>query len=319
MPRHTNRGFTLIELLVVIAIIAVLIALLLPAVQSAREAARRLQCVNNLKQLALALASYENAHGSYPIASTTQVAPKNGCGDAGSAFVGLLPFLEQTALYSAFNTNLVIDTDANSTVSGAAMAVFTCPSDGDTDSASFTWPAGTVAFADGPLPMRFTSYAGSMGFLAMSWEGNGSLTILRQANGVLPPSGWGRCGPPGTPSTVKLSEVTDGTSNTIALGEHAHALLSKTDAPGTPCGGSFYRYQTWCAGTPPIGALLTEHYPINAYKKYPASIGSGLDGQGGAIIQGASSFHPGGANFAFCDGSVKFLKDTMAPSQSARS
>jgi len=110
---------------------------------------------------------------------------------------------------------------------------------------------------------------------------------------------------------VKLSEVTDGTSNTIALGEHAHALLSKTDAPGTPCGGSFYRYQTWCAGTPPIGALLTEHYPINAYKKYPASIGSGLDGQGGAIIQGASSFHPGGANFAFCDGSVKFLKDTI--------
>ena len=137
MSRASSRrgGFTLIELLVVIAIIAVLIALLLPAVQAAREAARRIQCTNNLKQLGLAMANYESANGSFPLGGFHGT----GGGDPGwspcngrhefSFFVALLPFFEQTPLYNAWNSNIHYSFSPNTTVWATVINALVCPSD----------------------------------------------------------------------------------------------------------------------------------------------------------------------------------------------
>src|SRR5215831_7309033 len=144
--RHRERrGFTLIELLVVIAIIAVLIGLLLPAVQSAREAARRAQCTNNLKQLALATLSYENTNATFPMAFHWQFCPAGApncfagppsVGNSAGPLVALLPFYEQANLFNSWNTHLPMGTDANATAGGIGVNTLWCPSDGSTDE---TW------------------------------------------------------------------------------------------------------------------------------------------------------------------------------------
>jgi prepilin-type N-terminal cleavage/methylation domain-containing protein len=122
-----RRGFTLIELLVVIAIIAVLIALLLPAVQAAREAARRSQCVNNLKQFGLALHNYHDTHGSFPIGQSLNV--QTGSKNDISAQTRLLPFLEQTPLSNAINFSFSSTTPPNATALVTSVNIFLCPSD----------------------------------------------------------------------------------------------------------------------------------------------------------------------------------------------
>src|SRR3954447_4227848 len=140
--RPTLRGFTLIELLVVIAIIAVLISLLLPAVQSAREAARRAQCINNLKQMGLAMHNYHQATGSFPLANTLAYSDVGQQTDWGtwSAHAMMLPYMEQGPLYNACNfswdawyqgsTNSWTGHPANTTVWRAIVGTFLCPSDG---------------------------------------------------------------------------------------------------------------------------------------------------------------------------------------------
>src|SRR6516164_214432 len=140
--RFSRRGFTLIELLVVIAIIAVLIALLLPAVQSAREAARRIQCTNNLKQIGLALFNYESAVGCFPsgvisvLDNPNWTLPPGNCtafptdlGPGWSLFALISPYLEQQVLNSAINFSLPIADPSNQTVRQTRIAIFECPSD----------------------------------------------------------------------------------------------------------------------------------------------------------------------------------------------
>jgi prepilin-type N-terminal cleavage/methylation domain-containing protein len=142
LAKGRSRGFTLIELLVVIAIIGVLIALLLPAVQSAREAARRAQCTNNLKQLALAIANYEQQQGTYPFAFAWQNLADLNTGNAHSFSVAILPFLEQQPIFNANNFEIAQFTAINQTTAMTGVATLYCPSDGSINDAKYTYPGG---------------------------------------------------------------------------------------------------------------------------------------------------------------------------------
>jgi prepilin-type N-terminal cleavage/methylation domain-containing protein len=158
-----RRGFTLIELLVVIAIIAVLIALLLPAVQAAREAARRTQCVNNLKQITLALHNYESANGSFMPGYCWQFFPDAwGYTDAMGPLVRLTPYLEQAPIANAVNFSIPEGYQPNTTVVGTGLSVLWCPSDGSIVNLNYTYPA-PYTFDGGPLTVTYSSYAGSLG------------------------------------------------------------------------------------------------------------------------------------------------------------
>ena len=310
MTKSSNRaagrrgGFTLIELLVVIAIIAVLIALLLPAVQAAREAARRAQCVNNLKQLGLAMANYESANGCYPAAFMIQRHPTATWEQAYSCFGQLLPFYEQGPLFNAFNTSLAYRTDANMTVCGSSVSTLWCPSDTATAGVNYVEPANSKH--TNPMTFTFTSYAGNYGQWAGLYTGSPSASTpsdmaasLQQHNGpivsigIVPYAQAGR-------NNVRISSVTDGTSNTFAFGEHAHGLLKQ--------GKPFNSWMWWISGNYGDTAFTT-FYPLNPQKK---TLDYDTVTEGGAFINSASSFHSGGANFAMCDGSVRFIKDTVS-------
>ena len=213
-----REGFTLIELLVVIAIIAVLIALLLPAVQAAREAARRASCVNNLKQIGIALHNYHEINDAFPSGGLPMYTPTvNTDNNAGpSAHARLLPFLEQQSLYNALNWSLAVINDnaapgngygpyANSTVSITRLASFICPSD--------TPPNWLLASASAPLPnyqAPGNSYFASLG---------SSLEFAGQQNSGPPNGPFSYIGVLG--QTIGIRDVRDGTSNTIGFGEWA--------------------------------------------------------------------------------------------------
>lgn len=300
-----QRAFTLIELLVVIAIIAVLIALLLPAVQAAREAARRAQCVNNLKQLGLAMANYESANSCYPGAFMLQRTPSGGLDQAYSCFGQLLAYMEGSAVFNAYNTSLAYRTDPNMTVDGTGLNILWCPSDTATVGVNYVDPpSGSHA---NPITFTFTSYAGCYGEWAGQPYGSvlygGSLTnaatSLAQYNGAIVSLGYSPQYPLSR-ANVTISMVTDGTSNTFAFGEHAHGLLQ--------AGSSFNKWNWWISGNYGDTAFTT-FYPLNSQKK---SINFTQVTEGGSFINSASSFHSGGANFAMCDGSVRFIKDSIS-------
>jgi prepilin-type N-terminal cleavage/methylation domain-containing protein/prepilin-type processing-associated H-X9-DG protein len=295
-------GFSLIELLVVIAILAVLIGLLLPAVQAAREAARRMQCANNLKQIALAANNYHETFGCYP----QGVQFTFGYSTSGH-HVALLPYLEQNPLFNAMNFNWIIPwSPANTTAGGPVRPSFyVCPSDTlgtqvDPFPGAQFFDPGFDWYFYGDFPQAYTSYAGNAG----TWfRHSRSQAILDQSNGLF----FRDRGSPGDGisgstiwTAVRIAGITDGTSNTIAHGEHATGLLTDNldrtiNGPAWACG--------WYGAT-----IFTSFYPLNPQNKVQNVYGDGLvEAYGGA----ASSFHPGGANFAMADGSVRFIKDTI--------
>jgi len=318
----SRRGFTLIELLVVIAIIAVLISLLLPAVQSAREAARRAQCINNLKQIMLAMHNYESSNGTFPMGFNWQYYNDgNQYTDAASELVRLTQFIEQGAIYNAMNFSIPMYYGANTTVCNAGLSVLWCPSDGAITGLRYTYPA-PYAFDGGPLPMTYSSYAGSLGTWTYFPIGtgvdqtqlnlmNGMFQYIGMPVGINPVSIYGTSYPnSGSVSPVKIASITDGLSNTIAFGEHAHGLFSMTGT--TNQAGQtitdFYCWNWWVSAN--YGdTVFTTLYPMNPQRKI--GVGYSDNNQGDDMVLAASSFHPGGANFAFADGSVRFLKDSI--------
>ncbi len=287
-----SRGFTLIELLVVIAIIGVLIALLLPAVQAAREAARRAQCTNNLKQLALAMHNYNDANGSFPMGAPTMVYRDRSTliNINHSCFVAILPQMEQQPLYNSVNFSLNIYRAIHSSVIGAGISSLWCPS--DPDATVKAYPYGMQDMAAGTFRINYTSYAGCAG-LWFNWTRG---TVAPNTNESFRAAATGMFY---TNSAVRMADITDGTSNTILLGEHAHSLLVPAERS---------EWHWWFDGY--FGdTMFWSLCPINPHRKLKTNTAN--NSTSNAYIESLSSFHPGGANVAMADGSARFLKDTI--------
>jgi len=327
------RGFTLIELLVVIAIIAVLIALLLPAVQAAREAARRSQCINNLKQLGLAMHNYHSTHDNFPLGASQG---RFNAADPAPATWGnwgpqalLLNYMEAGPLYNAINFNFTSDNGEaayiNSTVFNARIASYLCPSDGKAGSANIN------------------SYAGSIGTSVWRDGAEDTIATVSKTTGIFAEY-----------ASNGLRDCLDGSSNTIAFGEMLVGDLRDTKQPwraspmnvamdsitftnnglldasaqraavltaiqacttvfqaGTPLSPA--RGKRWGWGSPGIGLFNTIVPPSSTQHPWGAcrtNCDGGCNADRSAFAN-ATSNHPGGCNFLMADGSVHFLKSSI--------
>jgi len=280
---HPRSGFTLIELLVVIAIIAVLIALLLPAVQQAREAARRTQCKNNMKQLGLALHNYHDVHRAFP---PGWIAVGNGPHSAHDGLNGagwgtmILPYLDQTPLYQKFDANVAIHDAVNIPFIDNVLVAWQCPSDPKSDKWEIEHESspGTVL---AELPTA--NYIGSFG--------TDDLHGCENAAGTPPVLPSGQCKSDGVfyhNSKVKIRDITDGLTNTFMVGER------RTDP-------TLGWYSTWpgmvAEGEEAFQRILgaADHVPNDR----------------SAHFDDFSSRHVGGAQFTLGDGSVRFISENI--------
>jgi prepilin-type processing-associated H-X9-DG protein len=302
---------------VVISIIAVLIALLLPAVQAAREAARRAQCVNNLKQIGIALHNYHSATETFPPGYISAVdktivdacdadAPNGASVDLGPGWAWgsmILPYMEQTAVFNAINFNLSVAYRQNDTASLTSISSYLCSTD--------PGPSTVPVLANPPGPtVNIVDYVSRGNYVGMFGLGE----ICAQSGATDLPNQ----GAVGTHSgcfyrnsRTRIADILDGTSNTIAVGERSHNLS----------------YVTWTARS--IGGWLgktsvveggTDRFNASPEECWTQVLGpAGLEDGPRTInnptahVEDYWSLHPGGANFLFADGSVRFLKATINP------
>lgn len=283
--RNRQRGFTLIELLVVIAIIAILIALLLPAVQQAREAARRTQCKNNLKQLGLALHNYHDVARTFPSGwvcvdpVTGQQSAHDGVSGAGWGTM-ILPYIEESNIYDQFDADVSIADPANAAFIDNIITAWQCPSDPKPDKWEIE-EEGSPGTVLAELPTA--NYIGSFG--------TEELDGCENAPGTAPVSNGGQCRGDGMfyhNSKVRLRDITDGTTNTIMLGER------KTDV-------LLGWYSTW-PGMVPEGE--------EAFQRVLGSADH-VPNDPAAHLDDFSSRHVGGAQFTLGDGSVRFISENI--------
>ena len=319
-PKAARRGFTLIELLVVIAIIAVLIALLLPAVQAAREAARRIQCTNNLKQIALASMNYESSNGCFQINRLAAPSPAPNYRAHVDGFGGLariLGYSEQSPLYNAINFAYCPFTFGNSTVVQTGLTNYWCPSDAKI--VNLGYYENQPGWDGSSMILRYSSYAGMVGTYCIQGingcdQRAAAPAELSLQNGAMIDTGLpvaaGGCGTIG-PRTI--AAVTDGTSNTVMWVERCQTKLN--DITGE------FECKGWWVDAEYGDTSITSFYPPNVpslpgyatgvnYKNPDGCDGHSEGGTSYAAIS-AQSLHPGGVNAAFCDGSVHFIKNSI--------
>ena len=366
--RRRRAGFTLIELLVVIAIIGVLIALLLPAVQAAREAARRAQCVNNVKQLLLGLHNFESANGTFPKGVnepfinglSNQTASDSLASDQTEPFgpnwaVMILPYLEQANLYNSSNVlgypgwagpysvpnassapspNLYNMDWANATLRSTRLGVFVCPTDANNNSNSFFYTPNDYAnypqFA--PMDQRtntpLTNWArGNYGAVHGATDPDHTVNGY-DGSSAAPFKGLPKGGMMGLNYGARISDVTDGLSNTAAISELRVGLnsmdirgtwalgLSMASLVGhaknynpTPNNKLGLNYPNCDDGGDEMqaGPILGPLFPNAAQQGMGFNCGGGMFNSGGQ----SRSLHPGGVNTGFADGSVKFIKNSV--------
>ena len=317
MYRKSRRGFTLIELLVVIAIIAILISLLLPAVQQAREAARRTQCKNNLKQVGLALHNYHDVNLMFPPGGVTSFClswpgpPGVGCGNFRSVFVRLLPYFEQSARYNAnpnlFNNDGFLATDGTGPIVSAKIPVLTCP----TDITATGWLGW----------LEKINYAGNWGVGEMVYHPDPNCARRDGPRDLVCNEYGRRRGVFHFNSSTRIADIPDGTSNTVVFSEirkydsqndirgwwagqqgaeYVHTFPPNTSVPDLTRATSSQPSGAWCVDDPnkgmPCGpAAFASIPPAGAY----------------GLQLSSRSLHPGGVQIALCDGSVQFVSENI--------
>lgn len=291
--RIRSAAFTLVELLVVIAIIGVLVAMLLPAVQAAREAARRMQCGNNLKQIGLALQNYHSAMRRLPPASVTDLVVNSHRFNQMSWHARILPYLEETATYEMIDFNRLwdsyIDGGANRMARRSRIAAFLCPTAPQERNLSVELANGATE-----LDEWTTHYYGVMGAKGTAPSGD-PYSIDPWHPGASPPMFGGGHATNGVlyrNSNIKLSDVTDGTSKTFSVGEKSWI-------------GGYYG--SWLAGIS-NGQALSYSAKNVAYPLNSLSIDLTYNEWNDVSF---GSDHPAGAHFAFADGSVHFITENI--------
>ncbi|MEL7497315.1 MAG: DUF1559 domain-containing protein [Planctomycetota bacterium] len=336
---HRKHGFTLVELLVVIAIIGILIGMLLPAVQMVREAARRISCANNIRQLALATHNYESALQHFPVHHIGPGLPNASSGfQAGhySWTVPILPFIEQENLYRQFDLSInngdsdgykISSGHPNAVAAGTLLESLICPSD------TPNLANAIILGSSNPAP---SNYVGNAGWPSYSTGFAGERSSPGSFNGVIPlinparPVGWHGS------SQVKFGNITDGTSNTALFSErliqqgNSGAAISGGDerlrslhilerfenqtdivqqmaASHTHVFESAHIGRSWSSGWPMVGnTYMHVQTPNSTMGHYNTSVDEG------DFVITPSSQHPGGVNLALVDGSVRFISDTVS-------
>lgn len=301
MRTKKRQGFTLVELLVVIAIIGILIALLLPAVQAAREAARRSQCSNNLKQLALGIHNYADANRTFPSGFLTNYPANPATLEMSHWSWGalILGYIEQSPLRDQLRVGpIALHTDLATAAGLAALqtplATFVCPSDtgpvlNDFGATQFpTYEKRVTTNGTDRIPIAKSNYVG----------------VACSGNSTTPPNGDLTYGPPTgvlfSNSAVAFRDITDGTSNTAMLGERCYQLHGVYTGAGNALGFSSQATGYTSRNRSLLAALGIPYWGINQTVINP-------NDQNRAF----HSLHPGGVQFALCDASVRFISETI--------